>query len=87
MLSSSESGRSGTLIGGGIGEGESTGSEPPEQHAGTKTLPELDTGTCLVQLYAECKTFRITNAIQHTCLDNLCLACQVHDQHPPIYDF
>jgi hypothetical protein len=87
----SSSGRSGTSIGGEIVEGawDSTGSETSKQQAGAKTFPESDTRTRLSQLYAECKTFwtRITDAIQHTFLDNLCLAFQVHIQRPPIYDF
>ena len=71
-------------MGGETGEEESTGSGAGQQ-AGKKTLPE--SGTRLMQLYGECKIFRITFAVQHTCLYKLRLACQVHDQHPPIYDF
>ena len=83
----SSSGRSGTSIAGEIVEEESTSSGDIRQQAGEKTLPELDTRTRLVQLYGECKTFRMTFVVQRTCLYNLSLACQVHDQHPPIYDF
>jgi hypothetical protein len=54
----SSSGRSGTSIGGGIGERESTGSGAATPHAGEKTLP--DTRTRLMQLYVECIAFQIT---------------------------
>ena len=55
------SGRSRTSV---ESEGESTrsGAAGLEQ-AGEKTLPELDTRTRLIQLYAEYKTLRITFAV------------------------
>lgn len=57
----SSSGRSGTSI---ASERESAGSRAARfEQAGEKTLPELDTRTRLMQLYAECKLFWIKFAV------------------------